>query len=221
MHVPLPHLKKLYDKNTRDLTGGGFSTPVLGIIQKLVEIEQIFEALRLIYAFNLVSMFPPIPILKTHLSLNCNAARKIWKEGGLSIHTRIKSIDMKMAAMLTVLKCVNKYNLEFGDSVKNLRQQVLLLSKQKREFQSQLLGETENEEFDFLMAPPTGGESDFALSPTASSASPDSDLPSSITFDAITVQDIEPNSSNTNTITIDTAPSSLVGTNSNTPCIAV
>jgi len=72
---------------------------VTGVIQNLIIRDLPFDAIRLIYAFELVDIFPPAPILKAHLASMIAHAEHLYRNGDPFVETQVKtklSADSKM-----------------------------------------------------------------------------------------------------------------------------
>ena len=63
---------------------------IADIIQNLIIRRRVFEALRLIYAFGKVNVFPPVPILKTHLMYSFHRAEELNNNGDPSLEIQVK-----------------------------------------------------------------------------------------------------------------------------------
>ncbi|GAB2277535.1 hypothetical protein Dimus_012245 [Dionaea muscipula] len=118
---------------------------MVDIIPKLIECGQPFEAIRLVFAFQLPSMFPPVPILRAYLRFSFFESKEFCDAGGPTTEKQCKAIGMKINALLAVLRCVMEYKLESEYPVDKLRQLILLLRKQKKRCQSQLGQVDENQ----------------------------------------------------------------------------
>ncbi|KAL9393237.1 hypothetical protein Peur_012522 [Populus x canadensis] len=100
-----------------------------GFIQNLILKNQPMEAIRFIYAFEMVNQFPPGPILRDYLSGSKIAARKI-KRRSKSIEGLVESVKRRVADLMVVLKCVEDYKLETVFSPDTLKQQIKDVERQ-------------------------------------------------------------------------------------------
>ncbi|KAL3591312.1 hypothetical protein D5086_009952 [Populus alba] len=100
-----------------------------GFIQNLILKKQPMEAIRFIYAFEMVNQFPPGPILRDYLSGSKIAARKI-KRSSKSIEGVVESVKRRVADLMVVLKCVEDYKLETVFSPDTLKQQIKDVERQ-------------------------------------------------------------------------------------------
>ncbi|KAG6775154.1 hypothetical protein POTOM_018585 [Populus tomentosa] len=100
-----------------------------GFIQNLILKKQPMEAIRFIYAFEMVNQFPPGPILRDYLSGSKIAARKI-KRRSKSIEGVVESVKRRVADLMVVLKCVEDYKLETVFSPDTLKRQIKDVERQ-------------------------------------------------------------------------------------------
>ncbi|KAI5587443.1 hypothetical protein BDE02_05G033000 [Populus trichocarpa] len=100
-----------------------------GFIQNLILKNQPMEAIRFIYAFEMVNQFPPGPILRDYLSGSKIAARKI-KRRSKSIEGLVESVKRRVADLMVVLKCIEDYKLETVFSPDTLKQQIKDVERQ-------------------------------------------------------------------------------------------
>ncbi|XP_074320894.1 uncharacterized protein LOC141657528 [Silene latifolia] len=109
----------------------GFTDRVHEIIQNLILREQPFEGIKLAYAFQLVDIFPPMPILRAHLKSTFHNAQKLYEDGDASVEVQIKCINMKLAVLDSVVKCIKEFGLASKYLVQNLEHQIFKLKVQK------------------------------------------------------------------------------------------
>ncbi|CBI34291.3 unnamed protein product, partial [Vitis vinifera] len=57
-------------------------------IQKLITKGRQIQAMKFIYEFELVKLFPPVHLIKAHLRLTKKAVKKIRKKGKLSLEAQ-------------------------------------------------------------------------------------------------------------------------------------
>ncbi|KAJ6413889.1 hypothetical protein OIU84_006651 [Salix udensis] len=82
-----------------------------GFIQNLILKKQPMEAIRFIFAFEMVNRFPPETILRDYLTGSKIAARKIRRRSN-SFEGLVESVNRRVADLMAVLKCVEEYKLE-------------------------------------------------------------------------------------------------------------
>lgn len=78
-------------------------TCMTGFIRELVERKQHIDAIRFIYAFGLVSDFPPVPLLKEYLNHSKAAAGRILRKGKKTPEAQVSSACFSFY--------INAYNL--------------------------------------------------------------------------------------------------------------
>ncbi|KAJ6775296.1 FRIGIDA-LIKE PROTEIN [Salix purpurea] len=100
-----------------------------GFIQNLILKKQPMEAIRFIFAFEMVYRFPPEAILRDYLTCSQIAARKIrWSSN--SIEGLVESLNRRVSDLVAVLKCVEDYKLESIFSPNTLKQQIKDVERQ-------------------------------------------------------------------------------------------
>uniref|UniRef100_A0A6N2L460 FRIGIDA-like protein n=1 Tax=Salix viminalis TaxID=40686 RepID=A0A6N2L460_SALVM len=100
-----------------------------GFIQNLILKKQPMEAIRFIFAFEMVYRFPPEAILRDYLTCSQIAARKIrWSSN--SIEGLVESLNRRASDLVAVLKCVEDYKLESIFSPNTLKQQIKDVERQ-------------------------------------------------------------------------------------------
>ncbi|KAJ6682905.1 FRIGIDA-LIKE PROTEIN [Salix koriyanagi] len=100
-----------------------------GFIQNLILKKQPMEAIRFIFAFEMVYRFPPEAILRDYLTCSKIAARKIrWSSN--SIEGLVESLNRRVSDLVAVLKCVEDYKLESIFSPNTLKQQIKDVERQ-------------------------------------------------------------------------------------------
>ncbi|KAA8536930.1 hypothetical protein F0562_029408 [Nyssa sinensis] len=104
-------------------------------IQNLIKKEQRLQAIRYIYAFGLVDQFPPVPLMKDHLTYTNEVAKNI-SEGHDSLEAQDKATNKEVAALRDVIKCITDHRLELEFSLENLKIHIEQLERQKVDRQS-------------------------------------------------------------------------------------
>uniref|UniRef100_A0A6N2KYS8 FRIGIDA-like protein n=1 Tax=Salix viminalis TaxID=40686 RepID=A0A6N2KYS8_SALVM len=100
-----------------------------GFIQNLILKKQPMEAIRFIFAFEMVNRFPPETILRDYLTGSKIAARKIRRRSN-SFEGLVESVNRRVADLMAVLKCVEEYKLETVFSPNTLKQQIKDVERQ-------------------------------------------------------------------------------------------
>lgn len=150
----------------------GFTDDIHDIIQNLILRHQPFDAIRLAYAFELVDIFPPVPILKSHLSFTFSKAEKLYKNGDPPIEAQIKCTSAKLAALISVVRCIKKYGLESKYPIQPLEQLISELKRQKKKGNASLPTSKSNDPQIKIQ----DEELCFALTPVSSSVKQTTDL---------------------------------------------
>ncbi|XP_010659992.1 FRIGIDA-like protein 2 isoform X2 [Vitis vinifera] len=102
-------------------------------IQKLITKGRQIQAMKFIYEFELVKLFPPVHLIKAHLRLTKKAVKKIRKKGKLSLEAQKEAASKELAALRAVAKCISKYKLEAQFQLEPLRRNIGELKRLKRE----------------------------------------------------------------------------------------
>ncbi|KAF4371925.1 hypothetical protein F8388_000092 [Cannabis sativa] len=111
----------------------GFSDKASDFIQNLISQDKMIEAVRFIYTFELVDKFPPVPLLKAHLQEAKKVANSILGNSHNSLKLKDDAANKEIAAMRSVIRCIEDYKLESELSPENLKEQIESLRKLKRE----------------------------------------------------------------------------------------
>ncbi|KAL2905629.1 FRIGIDA-like protein 3, partial [Bienertia sinuspersici] len=119
-----------------------FVSLVADIVHNLLQRQQPFEALRLVYAFGLVNIFPPVPILKSHLMSSFNRAEEVNNSGNHSLELQIECIRVKLSALVSVVNCIQEYGLEPKYPVQPLEQLISELEMQQKSLISAYKGKS-------------------------------------------------------------------------------
>ncbi|KAF3454380.1 hypothetical protein FNV43_RR04827 [Rhamnella rubrinervis] len=102
----------------------GFTDKASDFIQHLISEKKHLEAVRFIYAFELVDKFPPVPLLKSHLNYVKKAARIPLKKGKSSLRVQNDATNKEIASLRSVIRCIEEYRLESEYSPENLRARI-------------------------------------------------------------------------------------------------
>lgn len=83
---------------------------VSDFIQSLISQKKRLEAVRFIYAFELVDKFPPVPLLQDHLNDAKKASRTVWKNSKSSSKEKV---DLAVLLHTTRPKVIPKFQFCF------------------------------------------------------------------------------------------------------------
>lgn len=111
----------------------GLSDKASDFIQSLISQKKRLEAVRFIYAFELVDKFPPVPLLQDHLNDAKKASRTVWKNSKSSSKEKDDATNKELAALRGVIRCIEEYKLATEYSPEDLKERVEWLRKQKNE----------------------------------------------------------------------------------------
>lgn len=80
------------------------------LVETLVQKDDRLQAIRYIYAFELVEKFPPVPLLRDHVSYTKELVVKIRKEGKHSKHAAVCHLNLSFLKLIVFisLKCQKK-----------------------------------------------------------------------------------------------------------------
>ncbi|KAL5566980.1 hypothetical protein UlMin_030144 [Ulmus minor] len=109
----------------------GFADKASEFIQILIAQKNGIEAVKFIYAFELVNEFPPVPLLKAHIKDAKNYAKTSWKKGKKSPKDQDDAANNEIAALRSVVRCITDYKLESEYSSETLKKRIMLLRMQK------------------------------------------------------------------------------------------
>ncbi|XP_007030122.2 PREDICTED: golgin subfamily A member 3 [Theobroma cacao] len=111
----------------------GLGDKISGFIRELVERKQHIDAIRFIYAFGLVSDFPPVPLLKEYLNHSKAAAGRILRKGKKTPEAQNESWTKRIADLRAVVKCIKRHKLESEYLPLNLKKlNALIASLEKK-----------------------------------------------------------------------------------------
>ncbi|KAJ9131546.1 hypothetical protein P3X46_035201 [Hevea brasiliensis] len=111
----------------------GLADKIPNFIQNLIKKEQPIEAVKYIYALDMVDKFPPVPILKDYLSNSSKKnVKQLSKKKRKSNGGQIQAIVKEVKALTAVVKCITDYKID-GISPAILKEQIVQLEKQKEE----------------------------------------------------------------------------------------
>ncbi|XP_068654842.1 FRIGIDA-like protein 3 isoform X2 [Aristolochia californica] len=108
----------------------GLTHKVPGIVDTLVGNGRQIDAVHFIQAFQLVEMFPPVPLLKTYLKdLRRNSQGKGGAVGAAGVQNDANA--QELAALKAVIRCIEEYKLEGEYELSPLQKRVVQLQKAK------------------------------------------------------------------------------------------
>ncbi|KAJ9185921.1 hypothetical protein P3X46_005492 [Hevea brasiliensis] len=107
----------------------GFAEKISGFIQNLIRKKQHVEAIRFIYAFELVNEFPPVPLLNDYLKGSKSAAKK-FRKGNKSLEGQTEATNKRIADLSCAVRCIEEFNIEFGPSLGNLKHLIDVMERQ-------------------------------------------------------------------------------------------
>ncbi|KDP23588.1 hypothetical protein JCGZ_23421 [Jatropha curcas] len=87
----------------------GLAEMIPNFIKNLIKKKQRIVAVKYIFALDMVDKFPPVSILKDHLS---NSAKELQNENRNSTKVQIRAIDRELNALKAVWKCIADYNIQ-------------------------------------------------------------------------------------------------------------
>ncbi|THF97793.1 hypothetical protein TEA_013391 [Camellia sinensis var. sinensis] len=102
-------------------------------VRNLIERQLHLEAIRFIFAFNLVDKFPPIPLLKGHLTCAEESANKILKKGHNSLQAQNMATGKEINALKAVIQHIGVLKLESEYSTEDLKARIEQLIRQKED----------------------------------------------------------------------------------------
>lgn len=128
MEIVCDHMEAIYLFSTLGLA---YEVPIF--VRSLIERQLHLEAIRFIFAFNLVDKFPPIPLLKGHLTCAEESANKILKKGHNSLQAQNKATGKEINALKAVIQHIGVLKLESEYSTENLKARIEQLIRQKED----------------------------------------------------------------------------------------
>uniref|UniRef100_A0A1D1XYA1 FRIGIDA-like protein n=1 Tax=Anthurium amnicola TaxID=1678845 RepID=A0A1D1XYA1_9ARAE len=111
----------------------GLSDKMPDFIQKLSSRGKKLDAVKFVYAFELVDKFPPVPLLREHVNESKKIAQDVRKKGNNSAQSQNEATAKELAALRAVIKSVEEYKLESEYSPESLQKRVTQLEHQKAE----------------------------------------------------------------------------------------
>ncbi|MCD7453887.1 hypothetical protein HAX54_022593 [Datura stramonium] len=105
----------------------------LGFVQNLLTKQQHLEAIRYVYAFELVDHFPPTAILKDYLECVERNYVDVFEKESFTAEEKIEAIERRVASVRAVIRCIQDYKLQSQYPVGQLEEQIELLARQKED----------------------------------------------------------------------------------------
>ncbi|KAK6915498.1 Frigida-like [Dillenia turbinata] len=100
-------------------------------IQECIDKKKHLEAVKLVYAFELVDRFPPVLLLKNHYMGIKKAAKYACRSKKITRDVKIKHIEKQIEAAKAVIECIIKYNLGSEYPAEGLEMRVRELENQR------------------------------------------------------------------------------------------
>ncbi|CAK9152191.1 unnamed protein product [Ilex paraguariensis] len=117
----------------------GLADKIPSFIHNLIGKGRRLQAIRYIYAFQLVDIFPPVPLLQSHLIYSEQLAKKKCEEGHNSPVAQYRATNNEITALRAVIKCILDHGLESEYSVENLKARIAQLERQRDEWKISML----------------------------------------------------------------------------------
>nr|XP_016477398.1 PREDICTED: uncharacterized protein LOC107798881 [Nicotiana tabacum] len=102
----------------------------IGFIENLIRRKQWLLAIRYIYVYELVDLFPPVPLLKDFVLYSEELAKKIHDNGLGSREAQEKAINCEISALIAAVKRILWHNLQSEYSPDHLRARIAKLRRQ-------------------------------------------------------------------------------------------
>ncbi|XP_060213857.1 FRIGIDA-like protein 5 isoform X2 [Lycium barbarum] len=99
-------------------------------IENLIKRKQWLLAIRYIYVYELVDLFPPVPLLKDYVLYSKEQAKKIRDNGLGSREAQEKAINCEISVLRAAIKCILSRNLQSEYSPDILRARIAKLQRQ-------------------------------------------------------------------------------------------
>ncbi|KAJ6799920.1 truncated FRIGIDA-like protein 1 [Iris pallida] len=101
------------------------------VIQKLSSKGRQLDAVKLVYAYNFVDKFPPVPLLEAYVKQSKRMAQEIKKNGKNSKQAQSEAASQEMGALQSVLKTIEDCKLEKQYPRDGLEKRINQLEQQK------------------------------------------------------------------------------------------
>ncbi|CAL9778454.1 unnamed protein product [Musa acuminata subsp. burmannicoides] len=111
----------------------GLTENVPELIERLNNKGRQLDAVKFVYAFNLVEKYPPVPLLKAYIKEIKKAAQDVRNKGNNSSESENVATSKELGALRSVIKAVEEYKLESQYPREFLEKQVAKLEKRKEE----------------------------------------------------------------------------------------
>ncbi|KAI3969429.1 hypothetical protein MKX01_019990 [Papaver californicum] len=90
----------------------GFRDRIPDLIRKLIEKGRHLEGVKFAYAFELVGMFPPVPLLKSYKKHAKKLADEVRQKGNQSLQSQNEATAKQISALKAIVKCIEEHKLE-------------------------------------------------------------------------------------------------------------
>ncbi|XP_026392854.1 FRIGIDA-like protein 3 [Papaver somniferum] len=90
----------------------GFTDRIPDLIRKLIEKGRHLEGVKFAYAFELVGMFPPVPLLKSYKKHAKKLADDVRQKGNQSLQAQNEATAKQISALKAIVKCIEEHKLE-------------------------------------------------------------------------------------------------------------
>ncbi|KAL5729742.1 hypothetical protein ACHQM5_002646 [Ranunculus cassubicifolius] len=111
----------------------GIPDKIPNFIEKLTSKGKQLEAVKFVYAFELVDKFPPVPLLKDYCKQSKKVAQDIRNKGNHSVQSLNEAIGKELAAVKAIIKCIEEHKLESEYPKGTLDKRIEQLEKQRAE----------------------------------------------------------------------------------------
>ncbi|MCL7038005.1 hypothetical protein MKW94_028811 [Papaver nudicaule] len=108
----------------------GFQDRIPDLIRKLIEKGRHLEGVKFAYAFELVGMFPPVPLLKSYKKHAKKLADEVRQKGNQSLQSQNEAIAKQISALKAIVKCIEEHKLEAEYPLEGLDVHISQLEKQ-------------------------------------------------------------------------------------------
>ncbi|KAK1295669.1 hypothetical protein QJS10_CPB15g01575 [Acorus calamus] len=112
----------------RDL---GIADKIPDFINKLVTKGKELDAVRFVFAFDLVNKIPPVPLLKAYVKGSKKTSQEVRNKGNNSLQSQNEAIAKELAAVKAVMRIIEDYKLESEYSPESLKKRVTQLEEEK------------------------------------------------------------------------------------------
>ncbi|KAK9291725.1 hypothetical protein L1049_019674 [Liquidambar formosana] len=101
-------------------------------INNLITRKQNLDAIRFIYACELVDKFPPVPLLKDYMKFSKMDAKKLFMNGNTSLEAQNEATNKRISDLRAVIRCIEDHKLGCKDLYKNLEKFIAQLEQKMK-----------------------------------------------------------------------------------------